>query len=138
MTVKVRGRGRGIAAPLEGESLSTILRHLREQVLAGDAPVEVAKRTSRPDVRTGRDDADAGRLRWSFLESRCDIFYTDEQGRKHRMNRGLKVPREDAVGRPLSGEAFQKARRAALRKARALWNELDKSSCARYEVSRVS
>ena len=80
MTVKVREKGRGIAVPLEGASLSTILRHLREQVLAGDPPVEVAKSRSREDVRACRDDADAGRLRWSFLDSSYQIFYADEKG----------------------------------------------------------
>ena len=80
MTVKARGKGRVMAVPWEGASLPTILRHLREQVLAGDAPVEVAKSTSRQDVRACRDDADAGRLRWSFLDSSYQIFYADEKG----------------------------------------------------------
>ena len=51
MTVKVREKGRGIAVPLEGATLSTILGHLRELVHAGDLPVEVPKSTSRQDVR---------------------------------------------------------------------------------------
>ena len=73
-----------------------------------------------------------------FHESTYQIFYADEKGNRHRTNKGLKAPRKDAEGRPLSGQAFQRARCVALRKARALWNELDKSSCERYEVSPVS
>ena len=66
---------------------------------------------------------DAAPLRWSFLDSSYQIFYADENGGKHRTNKGLKVPRKDAQGRPLSGQACQRARCVAQRKARALWNE---------------
>ena len=50
-------------------------------------------------------------------------------------NKGLKVPRFDVTGDALTGCAFQKARERMLIKARALWDELDKSDAQRYELT---
>ena len=46
------------------------------------------------------------------------------------------MPRFDATGEALAGSAFQKARECMLSKARALWNELDKSDAQRYELDK--
>ena len=47
--------------------------------------------------------------------------------------RGLKVPRADAVGKPLAPAVFKERRVQMLSKAQALWNELDKTTAERYD-----
>ena len=38
LTVKARDKGRGLAVPLEGDTLSAILKHMREQVDTRETP----------------------------------------------------------------------------------------------------
>ena len=139
LIVKARDHGRGLAVPLEGETLTTILKHLRAQVVAGgSSEVQAAARAKaarRQEVMDARGDEDAGRIRWMFADCSYKIFYNDEEGKPHQCCKGLKVPRHDPFGQTLSHEAFQTARLVALSKARALWNACDKSSAARYDDS---
>ena len=136
LTVKARDKCRGIAVPLEGDTLGSILRHLREQVSAGEVPsADAAKAARRQEVLSSRGDEDAGRIRWLFAECAYAIMYDDGTGQKHRTVKGLKVSRHDPCGNLLDPAAFQAARLTVLRKARALWNEVDKSTADRYDVS---
>ena len=43
------------------------------------------------------------------------------------------VARQDMDGKPLSAPAFQAKRMKVLSKARALWNDLDKTTTERYD-----
>ena len=139
LTAKTRDRGRGIAVPLEGTSLSDILLHLRHQVSIGSVPKhDEAKAKARAMAAECRDDADGGRVRWSFGECSYRVFYTDAEGQHHKTNKGLKVPRFDETGGALTGDAYKKARERMLTKARALWNELDKSDAQRYELTPIT
>ena len=136
ITAKTRDKGRGVAVPLDGASLSDILLHLRQQASAGSVPkCDETKAKARAMAAQCRDDADAGRVRWVFGECSYHVMYTDAEGQHHRTNKGLKVGRFDASGGALTGGAFQKARERMLRKARALWNELDRSDAQRYELT---
>ena len=136
ITAKTRDKGRGIAVPLEGASLSDIILHLRQQVSTGSVPkYDETKAKARAMAVQYRDDADGGRVRWVFGECSYHVMYTDDEGQHRRTNKGLKVPRFDEAGDALSGGAFQKARGRMLIKARALWNELDKSDAQRYELT---
>ena len=124
---------------MEGTSLSDILLHLRHQVSTGSVPKhDEAKAKARAMVAQCRDDADGGRVRWVFGECSYRVFYTDDEGQHRRPNKGLKVPRFDATGDALTGDAFQKARERMLTKARALWNELDKGDAQRYELTTIT
>ena len=137
ITAKTRDKGRGIAVPLEGDSLSDILLHLRQQVSTGTVPKhDEEKAKARAMAAECRDDVDAGRVRWVFGECSYHVTYTAAGGTHHRTNKGLKVPRFDETGEALTGSAFQKARERVLIKARALWNELDKSDAQRYELDK--
>ena len=134
LTVKARDKIRGIAVSLEGPTLLVILRHLRERVSAGEIPEpDLAKSAQRKEAMSNRDDEDAGRLRWMSGESAYQIMWQDEDGRLHRRTRGLQVPRADAVGKPLAPAVFKEKRVQMLSKARALWNELDKTAAERYD-----
>ena len=59
-------------------------------------------------------------------------MYEDEEGKMHRTTKGLKVPRQDDRGQLIAPAAFTAKRHQVLRKARALWNELDKTTTTRY------
>ena len=123
--------------PLEGDTLVTILKHLREHVSMGDVPrADVAKSARRQEVRSCREDEDGGRVRWMFAECSYQIMFDDEQGQRRRTSKGLKVSRNNVFGQVLDAAAFQQARLATLNKARALWNEFDKSAVSRYDVSQ--
>ena len=140
LSVKARDKGRGVAVPLEGGSLETVLRHLREQVQGGDAvssssvggDLGESARRRRRVVLESRDDVDGGRVRWLFSLGCYQVWYKADDGKLHQTSRGLRVTRDDPLGQPLSGAVFKKAKALALHKARALWNECDRSSAARY------
>ena len=134
LTVKARDKVRGIAVPLEGPTLLAILRHLREQVSAGEVPEpDPAKCARRQEAISCRDDEDAGRLRWKFDEGAYQVMWEDGDGKFHRTTKGLKVNRADAIGRPTPAPLYKQMRTQMLSKARALWNELDKTKAARYD-----
>ena len=136
ITAKTRDKGRGILVPLEGDSLKDILLHLRQQVSTGSVPkADETKAKARAMAVGCRDDADGGRVRWVFSETAYHVLYRDDEGKHHRTSKDLKVPRFDMSGGALTGDAFQKARERMLSKARALWNELDKSGAPRYEIT---
>ena len=133
LTVKARDKVRGIAVPLAGETLLTILRHLQAKVSAGEVPApDIAKCARRQEAMQNREDEDAGRLRWKFDECAYQVMYEDEEGKMHRTTKGLKVSRQDDRGQLLAPAAFAAKRIQVLRKARALWNELDKTKTTRY------
>ena len=61
LTVKARDRGRGIAVPLEGETLVKILNHLRDYMCAGEVPaMNPSKAKRRNEVVSCRGDEDGG------------------------------------------------------------------------------
>ena len=137
ITVKKRDKGRGLAVPLEGETLLTILKHLRSSKEKGVPSSDSPKKARREENLGNREDEDAGRLCWVFKQTGYSIFYVDDEGKQHRLSDGLKVSRHDHLGQRLSVEAFKEARDVALSKARALWNRLDKSDSQRYEIATV-
>ena len=67
-----------------------------------------------------------------FADRAYQVSYADAQGVKHKATKPFKVARHDALGNLLDAELFTAARLAALTKARAFWNEHDKSSMGRY------
>ena len=79
-----------------------------------------------------------GRIRWLFQTHAYEVLYKDEEGLTHKTSKGLQVSRVDVFGNPLSVEDFHRAREVALDKARALWNELDKSDVGRYIAVEAS
>ena len=79
-----------------------------------------------------KEDEDAGRLRWKFDECAHQVMYEDEEGKMHRTTKALKVLRQDGRGQTIPLAAFTAKRHQVLRKARALWNELDKTKTTRY------
>ena len=133
LTVKLRDKCKGIAVPLEGDTLLMILRHLREQVYAGEVPEpDPVKSARRHEVKGCKEDEDTGRVRWMYAECSYQIMFEDAVGKSHRVTTGLKVSRTDNVGALREPAAFQEARLRMLHKARALWNEEDKTDAVRY------
>ena len=133
LTVKARDKVRGIAVPLAGETLLTILRHLQAKVSAGEVPEpDTAKCARRQEAMQNREDEDAGRLRWKFDECAYQVMYEDEEGKMHRTTKGLRMSRQDDRGQLIAPAAFATKRIQVLRKARALWNERDKTKTTRY------
>ena len=60
------------------------------------------------------------------------VYYTDSKGAKHHCAKFFKVARVDALGKMLDGELYKAARAEALKRARAYWNKMDKSTTKRY------
>ena len=133
MTVKVREKGRGIAVPLEGASLSTILRHLREQVLAGDAPL-------------WRLPSACGGCRPWRCRPICDgrsltvPIRSSTQTRRGKTSHEQRSegPAEGCPGTPVVWSGMSEGAMRSAAQSASLVELEDKSSCARYEVSRVS
>ena len=134
LLVKPLRKCKGLAVPLEDETLIRILKHLRKQMQKGEVPKpDAAKQERRKEAESNREDEDAGRIRWLFQDHCYQVLYHDEAGVKHKVAKPFKVSRSDAFGRLLEAEVFKEARLSALKKARAFWNENDKSDMARYE-----
>ena len=95
-SVKAREKGRGVVVPLEGGSLETVLRHLREQVHGSDEQVipSIAcedgdgARKRRRVVLESRDDIDGGRIRWLFSQCCYQVWFKDVDGKMHQTTRG--------------------------------------------------
>ena len=92
----------------------------------------------RTKVVSSRDDEDAGRTRWVFADHAYQVRYTDAKGVVHTCTKHFKVARCDAFGNLLDTTVFRHARLAALARARAFWNENDKTLVARYEKENDS
>ena len=142
LSVKARDKGRGVVVPLEGGSLETVLRHLREQVQGPDAGVlasgvctanDEGARRRRRVVLESREDVDGGRIRWLFGPGCYQVWFEGADGKMHQTSKGLNVARADPLGQPLGSDIFKRAKDLALHKARALWNECDRSEALRYE-----
>ena len=134
LTVKARDKIRGIAVPLEGPTLMAILKHLRERMTTGEIPEpDAAKSALRKEALANREDEDAGRLCWRSGESAYQIMWQDADGKTRRRTRGLQVARKDTLGKLLSAADFRGRRLQMLGRARALWNELDKTAAERYD-----
>jgi hypothetical protein len=138
-SVKAREKGRGVVVPLEGGSLETVLRHLREQVHSDEQAIPSLAcedgdraRKRRRDVLDSREDIDGGRIRWLFAQCCYQVWFKDADGKLHQTTRGLRVARTDPMGQVLKGDVFKKAKALALHKARALWDENDRTSTERY------
>ena len=133
LRAKPRWKCHGIAVPLEGDYLLAILKHLRKQLIEGEVPEPDAQKSERRKASIGnRGDEDAGRIRWIFPSHSYEVVYADENGAKHKASKDFKVPRTDALGALLDKDTFNKARCAALQRARAFWNKNDQSDGARY------
>lgn len=118
------------------------MRHLREQVQGPDdemmasgvcAGDDEGARRRRRVVLESRDDVDGGRIRWLFSPGCYQVWYEGEDGKMHQTTKGLRVARADPLGQPLRSDIFKKAKDLALHKARALWNECDRSEAHRYD-----
>ena len=59
-------------------------------------------------------------------------------GELHTVTKHFKVARCDALGNLLDTTVFRQARLVALARARAFWNENDKTSADRYEQENDS
>ena len=71
LTDKARDKCRGLAVPLEGETLVAILIHLCEHMFAGEVPEpDPVKSARRQEVRSCREDEDAGRNLLLFPSAR--------------------------------------------------------------------
>ena len=81
LTAKTRDKGRGIAVPVEGDSLKNILLYLQQKVSAGPVPKQdEEKAKARAMAAECRDDVDAGRVRWVFGECSHHVTYTAAGG----------------------------------------------------------
>ena len=111
LTVKARNKSRGICVPLAGDTLATILNYLREQVVKGavpepDAP-KAARRVRAALAKGCRAAADEGRVRWSHPDCGYEIKFKDELGKVHRVSKGLKPRRRNAIGDAVDACVFK-------------------------------
>ena len=141
LTVKARNKSRGICVPLAGDTLATILNYLREQVVKGavpepDAP-KAARRVRAALAKGCRAAADEGRVRWSHPDCGYEIKFKDELGKVHRVSKGLKPRRRNAIGEAVDACVFKAERNRLMLTARVMWNEFDKSGATRYPVCNL-
>ena len=138
VTVKRKYRGRGLLMPLDGPKIVGLVRHLQRRADGDerrDPPKKALKRQHSDTAAALTTDEDHGRLKWLFGTHQWQVLYTDESGRQRSCTKGLVVPRADIDGHALSESAFRRQRARLLQRARIRWNELDKTTAERYDVS---
>ena len=133
LAFKPRWKCLGIAVPIEGETLLAILKHLRGQLLKGEVPdLDCKKR--RAAMRwwpTGMTRVRVGSAGFSRITRTRSVTRT----RRVKSTRSRNPSRwrvKTHFGKLLGGEVSKAARRDALKKARAFWNEKNTSSLERY------
>ena len=77
-------------------------------------------------------DEDKGRIKWDYKTKAWAIIYKDADGKVHTSAKGLAVPEKDYSGKGLAPSDYAKVRNDVLQKARASWNEKDKSGAYRF------
>ena len=132
-SIKAGDKTRGIAVPLEGPTLLTILKHLHERASADEKPEpDLAKKARRQEARSNRGMRIKRRLRWLSSVPAYETNWYDEAGHHHRCMKGLKVPRHDAFGKAFTHVQFETRRLQVLKKARQSWDDRDKTAMPRY------
>lgn len=112
---------------IESERRSTIDSSPRD-LLVTAKPHECRKS---PDAKTGTD---TNKIRWDFQRAAYAVIFKAADGSIHRHSKGLEVQRLDVFGSPLSASVYAEAKRLLILRARAMWNELDKSGEPRFEI----
>lgn len=125
-----RRRGMGLWMPVDSDDLSRLVSLMK----TGPEPVTDSEPS--PAKRPRRDHAqapeDSGRIKWNHQRSGWLLTYLDESGQQRYFGQGLRVPSHGEDGRELTPEEFSRLRRRLLERARALWNEKDRSELPRY------
>ena len=130
-TVRKIGKGKGFFIRVEDDLVQ--LLHLMQRKLENGFVVPPPRRELRISTPE-RKAQDTARVRWIFHLDAWEVYYTDEDGKKHRTVKGLTVPRADVDGNMLSTKAYGEMRARILDKARKLWNAMDKSDASRIVV----
>ena len=73
-------------------------------------------------------------ITFDSIRSRLTVFYQTNEGEAKRTCRGLRVRQYDASYKALDPKVYQKTMDAKTKKAKKMWNMLDKSERKRYAV----
>ena len=74
-------------------------------------------------------------IRWITGKSTYEVRYENEEGKKIRCVRGLRVDTQDRTGEPLDEKVLDQRMQRAFRKAQNIFNELDQTSRPRLKIA---
>ena len=121
--------GRGLWVVAKPEAVAATIAAVRASSLA----LSSASASSASDAYMGGSDEDSGRIAWHFAKQTWQVSYdATGQGEMRKSIAGLQVATHDANGAALSASQYQQARLQLLKKARMLWNTLDKTESPRF------
>ena len=80
----------------------------------------------------GEEDGTRGRVNWMRPSQSWRVTYINERGVRTSKMKELHVPSVSAFGEKLSDEEFEISRAQALKRAKELWDELDRSGAPRF------
>ena len=124
--------GRGLyveAAPEAAAAVISAVRASYETVTQADA---TAKTRGAAGAGQG-SDVDSGRIRWHFARNTWVVtFDSTGDGDMQSTTNGLRVSTHDAGGAALTASEYEASRDEMHRKARHVWNVMDKSTAARF------
>lgn len=133
LTLRRRPRGRGLLLPLEGPDLPATLGLLVADLNAADSERPSPAKRQRTDRQAvDLTEGDKGRVLWLASSWSWQVVWKDCDGHCRRTTKKFQVSEFDAAGRRLSADEREEARRVLLMAARRKWNELDRSTRARY------
>jgi len=133
--------GPGLVLRIDGgggdgtDSVKVILDHLKrryEDLLNVGEPSLQAAKARRKQANAELTKSDENRVTFCFRRHAWKVAYRDKAGDLHTPTKGWEVPRVDHCNMPLDPIVYQAAKSKMLEKARAAWNDLDKSDKARY------
>ena len=132
-------KGPGLQLPAQPDAVRDILnyldKHYGELLTKGRGIVASSslERAGGPqELLRGNTGVDTNRIRYDFKRSAFQITYGSADGTTHRISKGFEVPRLDFAHNVLPKDEYAKVKAAVLQRARASWDELDKSERPRY------
>ena len=138
VSVHIAWCGKATYAKADQENLRNLITILTS---VGQADIErhraATREAARHPVGDDLEPGDKGRVRWDAGSRSWTVLYRDDRGARRSTRRNLSVDVEDLAGEPKSQEEFAAARRCVLRRARKLWNEMDKSSEERFAIDQA-
>jgi hypothetical protein len=134
-TVTVRGERfrvimlrRSVYIPANTQEIQAALNAIQGQDEKEPAPKK--PKVKREDV----DESEKGKVNWNHRRRTWEIKYMIADGTSCTRTKGLTPPSEDFSGQKLSDVDYEAARQNFWKKARRMWNELDQSGEARFDV----
>jgi hypothetical protein len=116
----------------DAKSMISALAIIQSYSAEEEANIFQKRQASADVLGTEKPPEDKCYIQWLFTSKEFVVNYEDSQGNKCTKN--LKPPVVDDCGQPMSGAAVKHAREECLEEGKKVWNELDRSTLARFIV----